>query len=139
MTATRHNLTSVARSPRGRDTKLVGYHEVTTLRQVSELGLTSEHAACVLARFRAESTPGSTVCTVVATACLGLLLILLYVPPVARLLGHAGPPAAGFAVAALAIPAVVLADAIYKRTVGGRHLGTTGPSGCHRSRRRVDG
>ncbi len=49
---------------------------------------------------------------------LGLLLILLYVPPVARLLGHAAPTAAGFAVAALAIPAVVVADAIYKRSVG---------------------
>jgi magnesium-transporting ATPase (P-type) len=45
---------------------------------------------------------------------LGLLLFLLYVPPVARLLGHAGPSAAGFAVAALAIPAVLIADAIYK-------------------------
>lgn len=60
-------------------------------------------------------------------------------PPVARLLGHTGPPAAGFAVAALAIPAVVFADAIYKRSVGSRYLGTTGPSGCHRSRRRVVG
>ena len=45
---------------------------------------------------------------------LGLLLFLLYVPPVARLLGHAGPSAAGFAVAALAIPAVLMADATYK-------------------------
>jgi hypothetical protein len=41
-------------------------------------------------------------------------LSLLYVPPVARLLGHAGPSAAGTAVAALAIPAVLIADAIYK-------------------------
>lgn len=57
MTATRHNLTSVARSPCGRDTKLVGYQEVTTLRQVSELGLTSEQAACVLARSGPNRLP----------------------------------------------------------------------------------
>ena len=46
---------------------------------------------------------------------LGLLLVLLYVPPVAHLLGHAGPSIAGFAVAAMSIPAVLLADALYKR------------------------
>ena len=46
---------------------------------------------------------------------LGLLLVLLYVPPVARLLGHAGPSIAGFAVAAMSIPAVLLADTLYKR------------------------
>ena len=45
---------------------------------------------------------------------LSLLLVLLYVPPVARLLGHAGPSLAGFAVAAMAIPAVLLADALHK-------------------------
>ena len=45
---------------------------------------------------------------------LGLLLVLLYVPPVAHLLGHAGPSIAGFAVAAMAIPAVLLADALHK-------------------------
>lgn len=46
---------------------------------------------------------------------LGILLILLYVPPVARLLGQTGPSMAGFAVAAMAIPAVLFADALHKR------------------------
>ena len=46
---------------------------------------------------------------------LSLLLVLLYVPPVAHLLGHSGPSIAGFAVAAMAIPAVLLADALQKR------------------------
>lgn len=50
-----------------------------------------------------------------------ILLVLLYVPPVAHLLGHAGPSAAGFAVAAAAIPAVLVVDAIYKRFRGGVH------------------
>lgn len=45
---------------------------------------------------------------------LGLLVMLLYIPPVAQLLGHTGPTAAGFAVATVAIPAVLLVDAIYK-------------------------
>ena len=44
-----------------------------------------------------------------------LLLLLLYVPPVAHLLGHTGPSLAGFVVAASAIPAVICADALYKR------------------------
>ena len=45
---------------------------------------------------------------------LSLLLVLLYVPPVAHLLGHAGPSIAGFAVAVTTIPAVLLADALHK-------------------------
>ena len=48
-------------------------------------------------------------------ARLGLLLVLLYVPPVAHLLGHSGPSIAGFAFAATTIPAVLLADALQKR------------------------
>ncbi len=52
---------------------------------------------------------------VAIAAELGLLLALLYVPPIAHLLGHAGPSVAGFTVAALAIPAVLLADALLKR------------------------
>ena len=53
----------------------------------------------------------------IAAVCveLGLLLVLLYPPPVAHLLGHAGPSIAGFAAAALAVPAVLYADALYKR------------------------
>jgi hypothetical protein len=46
---------------------------------------------------------------------LSLLLILLHVPPAARLLGHTGPTTIGFAVAAAAIPAFVLVDSGYKR------------------------
>ncbi|CAN5851531.1 cation-transporting P-type ATPase [soil metagenome] len=45
---------------------------------------------------------------------LGLLVALLYVPPIAAVLGHAGPPAAGYAVAAAAVPAVLVADATHK-------------------------
>ncbi|QNJ96270.1 cation-transporting P-type ATPase [Mycolicibacterium fluoranthenivorans] len=44
-----------------------------------------------------------------------LLLVLLYVPPVAELLTHTGPSSAGFAVALTAVPAVLLVDAAYKR------------------------
>jgi magnesium-transporting ATPase (P-type) len=54
---------------------------------------------------------------------LGLLLALLYVPPVARVLGHAGPSIAGFTVAAMAIPAVLLADALHKRFRRRRYQG----------------
>jgi magnesium-transporting ATPase (P-type) len=46
---------------------------------------------------------------------LSFLLVLLYVPPVARLLGQAGPIPAGFAAAAAAVPALLLADAAHKR------------------------
>ena len=45
---------------------------------------------------------------------LGLLLALLYVPPVAHVLGHAGPTAAGYLMAVMAIPAVLLADGLHK-------------------------
>jgi magnesium-transporting ATPase (P-type) len=38
----------------------------------------------------------------------------LFVPPVASLLGHAPPPLWGWAVATLAIPAVLAADALHK-------------------------
>lgn len=55
---------------------------------------------------------------------IGILLMLLYVPPIARVLGHAGPSVAGFAVASMAIPAVVLADSFHKRLVGRRQVRT---------------
>jgi calcium-translocating P-type ATPase len=45
---------------------------------------------------------------------LGILLALLYVAPIADLLGQTGPTAAGFGIAVLAIPAVLLADGLYK-------------------------
>jgi magnesium-transporting ATPase (P-type) len=44
-----------------------------------------------------------------------ILLVLLYFPPIAHVLGHAGPSAAGVAVAAVSIPAVLIADALFKR------------------------
>ncbi|BBZ06519.1 hypothetical protein MDOR_06880 [Mycolicibacterium doricum] len=58
---------------------------------------------------------------------LAVLVILLYVPPVARLLGQAGPSVTGFTVALCAMPAVVVVDAAYKRLRRQRQ-GTTGPS-----------
>ena len=45
---------------------------------------------------------------------LAALAAFLFVPPVAALLGHAPPPPAGLAMAALAIPAVFAADWTYK-------------------------
>ena len=46
---------------------------------------------------------------------LTLLLGFLYFGPLARLLGHAPPTATGAAIAALAFPAVLVADLLYKR------------------------
>nr|WP_240776739.1 cation-translocating P-type ATPase C-terminal domain-containing protein [Nonomuraea basaltis] len=43
-----------------------------------------------------------------------MLLVFVGFPPLARLLGGAFPPAAGWAMAALAIPAVVGADSVHK-------------------------
>ena len=51
---------------------------------------------------------------------LAMLAAFLYVPPIADLLGQAGPTVAGFAVAVLAIPAVLAADATQK-LITGRH------------------
>jgi magnesium-transporting ATPase (P-type) len=48
---------------------------------------------------------------------LGLLAGFLYIAPLADLLGQAGPTWAGFAVALLAIPAVIVADSLQKMTV----------------------
>jgi hypothetical protein len=45
---------------------------------------------------------------------LGVVALLVYVPGLARLLGHAPPTAFGFALAALSFPAVLLADAAHK-------------------------
>ncbi len=49
------------------------------------------------------------------SAELALLVLLLYVDPIAHLLSHAGPTVAGFLLAALAIPAVLLVDGASKR------------------------
>jgi magnesium-transporting ATPase (P-type) len=48
---------------------------------------------------------------------LAMLLCFLYIPPLADLLDQAGPTWAGFAVALVAIPSVVLADAVQKAAV----------------------
>jgi magnesium-transporting ATPase (P-type) len=48
---------------------------------------------------------------------LGMLLAFLFVGPLARLLGQAPPTVVGTAVALLAVPAVVLADAMQKAVV----------------------
>jgi calcium-translocating P-type ATPase len=70
---------------------------------------------------------------------IAVLMILLYVAPIARVLGQAGPPVIGLAVAAAAIPAVLAADALHKyvrRMSSGP--GTTGPSRSGNATRRVD-
>jgi calcium-translocating P-type ATPase len=56
-----------------------------------------------------------------------LLGACLFIPPLAALLGQAPPPRAGWVVAALAAPAVLLADSLHKwmgrrRAGGARHL-----------------
>ena len=43
-----------------------------------------------------------------------VLLGFLFLPPVARLLGHAPPPLAGITVGLAVIPGVLLADALHK-------------------------
>lgn len=47
---------------------------------------------------------------------LGALAVCLYVTPLSAVLGQLPPPLPGFAVAALAVPAVFAADWLYKRT-----------------------
>ncbi len=49
---------------------------------------------------------------------LGTLLAFLYVPPLAHLLGQAGPSWAGLLAALLAVPAILAADALHKRFWG---------------------
>jgi magnesium-transporting ATPase (P-type) len=56
---------------------------------------------------------------VIAVLCEGALLFaFLYVRPIANLLGHAPPSAAGYLAAFAAIPCVFIADAIQKRHHG---------------------
>jgi magnesium-transporting ATPase (P-type) len=50
-----------------------------------------------------------------ALAEVGTLAVFLFVEPVAALLGHTPPPPAGFAIAILAIPAVLAAEWMYKK------------------------
>ena len=57
---------------------------------------------------------------VALAAELAMLLGFLYIPPVAEILGQAGPTWAGFGVALLAIPAVIAADTAQKAVIGRR-------------------
>jgi hypothetical protein len=57
-------------------------------------------------------------------AQLGMLAAVLYFRPLADLLGRAGATAAGFAVALLAVPSVVAADAAQKAVVRARRRRT---------------
>ncbi len=59
---------------------------------------------------------------------LGMLAAFLYFPPLAELLGQAAPTPAGFAVALLAIPAVLVADTIQKVYVRRRRSRPSLPS-----------
>jgi calcium-translocating P-type ATPase len=47
---------------------------------------------------------------------LGFLGAILFIPPIASVLDHAPPPLAGFGIAILAAPAVLLVDALHKRS-----------------------
>jgi len=49
-----------------------------------------------------------------------LLVVFLAVAPVAGALGGSWPSVSGWALAGLAVPAVLLADALYKSAVGRR-------------------
>jgi hypothetical protein len=51
-----------------------------------------------------------------------MLGLLLFVEPFAKLLGQAPPTAVGWAIAALAPPAVLLADAAHKRVLNARRM-----------------
>jgi hypothetical protein len=69
-----------------------------------------------------------------------MLAGFLYLPPIADLLGQAPPSLVGFAVALLAIPAVLAADAIQKAAqarrqgphAGSREVGARRPPGRRR-------
>jgi magnesium-transporting ATPase (P-type) len=72
-------------------------------------------------------------------AALAMLVAFLFVPPIADLLDHAPPEPAGLAVALLAIPAVLAADAVHKavlRTID-RRPGTFGPTPGRRRGRTI--
>ena len=55
-----------------------------------------------------------------------ILVAMLVVPPVARMLGHRPPTLIGWAIAAGAVPAVLLADAVAKRISAGRRARAAG-------------
>jgi magnesium-transporting ATPase (P-type) len=66
---------------------------------------------------------GSNPLLIAAVLCEAIMLMgFLYIPPLAAVLGHAAPPAPGYAVAALAFPCVLLADLLEKRFRGSASL-----------------
>jgi magnesium-transporting ATPase (P-type) len=85
----------------------------STVRPVWRVGFTSNRL--LLAALAAE---------------LAMLGVFLYFPPVAHILGQAGPTWVGLGVAALAIPAVIAADTAQKAWVRRRRApGAPGPAG----------
>ncbi|GEC20059.1 ATPase [Pseudonocardia hydrocarbonoxydans] len=66
------------------------------------------------------SLRGNRLLLVAVVVELGLLGVFLAVPPVAGVLGHTLPTAAGWALAALAVPAVLLVDRVHKAATRGR-------------------
>ncbi|MGI5132851.1 cation-translocating P-type ATPase [Pseudonocardia sp. CA-107938] len=89
------------------------------------LGQLANAAAC-----RSESRPvgrwtlrGNRLLAVAVAVELAVLAVFLAVPPVAAVLGQSVPTALGWALAALAVPAVLLVDAAVKRRRTVRPLG----------------
>ena len=80
------------------------------------LGQAANAFACRSAVLPAWAMPPRTNMLLIGAVAieLGILLALLYIPPIANLLGQTGPTPAGFGVAVMAIPAVLLADALHK-------------------------
>lgn len=104
------------------------------------LGQVANAFACRSAERPAWAVPLRTNRLLIAAIAveLAVLAALLYVAPIADLLGHAGPSVAGFAVAVSAVPTVVAADAAHKH-LRRRWDGTSGPSGRRLRPRRVEG
>jgi hypothetical protein len=80
------------------------------------LGQMANTFACRSTRLAAWrlSVRGDRLLLGAVAAGLVMLVAFLGIPPLAELLGQAPPTAAGFAVAALAVPTVLLADATHK-------------------------
>ena len=98
------------------------------------LGQLANSVACRSAskpfwRLRWNSNPRLVGAVVIELA---LLCVLLFAAPVAELLGQAPPTAQGLALAALAIPGVLLADALHKGFRRRLHRGLTHPVLPHR-------
>jgi magnesium-transporting ATPase (P-type) len=80
------------------------------------IGQAANMFACRSATLEAWRVPPASAAFLGAFAVVGALSsVLLYVPPIAAVLQHRPPPAIGVAVAALAAPAVLIADTLQKR------------------------